>query len=125
MKDAIWGGFFHVASSAKEHWHDHCEPGPGSWYKYQQDIANKTNTYKPGPGLPKDVIKHVKSILVDLTNDDLLGKCLHGTAQNQNESFNNIIWLRAPKGTYVGLKALEISVYDAVSNFNVGKKQPY
>ena len=121
MKKAIWGGFFHVASSATRHWHDHCEPGPESWCKYQADIANKTNTFKPGPGLPPDVIVHVKPILIDLTKDELLKKCLHGKTQNQNESFNNTIWSRVPKSTYVGLAQLEIAVYDAVSHFNVGK----
>ena len=57
-----------------------------------------------------------------LTNDELLGKCLHGRTQNQNESFNNTVWLRAPKGTYVGLQQLEIAVFDAVSHFNIGSK---
>ena len=67
-------------------WHDHCQPD--SWCKYQVDFAKKTNTYKPGPGLPGDIIKHVKPILVDLTNEELLNKCLHGMTQNANECSN-------------------------------------
>ena len=59
-------------------WHDHCQPGPDSWCKYQVDHAKQTSTYKPGPGLPTDIIKHVKPILVDLTKKELLNKCLHG-----------------------------------------------
>ena len=39
-------------------------------------------------------------------------KCLHGLTQNQNESFNGTIWNRIPIGTYVGLRQLEIGVYD-------------
>ena len=62
-----------------------------------QDISNKTTTYVPGPGLPKNVILQVKPIFVNLSEDDLLEKCLHGKTQNQNESFNGMIWQRIPK----------------------------
>ena len=60
MKKAIWTAFFHVTSSKDREWHDHCQPGPNSWCKYQVDLANKTNTYNPGSGLAADIIKHVK-----------------------------------------------------------------
>ena len=122
MKKAIWGAFFHVASSAKNEWHDHCDPGPDSWCKYQVDLALKTNSYKPGKGLPLDVISHIKPIIIDLSRDDLLLKCLHGKTQNANESFNGTIWNRVPKHTYVGLRLLEMGVYDAIANFNIGRK---
>ena len=116
------GAFFHVASSKENEWHDHCETGAGSWCKYQVDLINKTSSYKPGPGLPGDVIKHIKPILTDLTKDELLEKCLHGKTQNQNESFNGTIWNRLPTSTYVGREQFEIGVYDAVAHFNVGSK---
>ena len=119
MKKAIWGGFFHVCSSEKRPYHDHCDV---SWCKYVSDIKNKTKTYVPGPGLPEDVIKVVKPILSELTNDNLLGKCLHGKTQNQKESLNAMFWNRVPKGTYLGLRQLEIGIYDAVSHFNIGNK---
>ena len=52
----------------------------------------------------------------------LLEKCLHGLSQNRNESFNGTIWNRIPKGTYVGLRQLEIGVYDAIAHFNIGSE---
>ena len=125
------GGYFHVASHVKKlpdgtvisnEWHDHCERGAKCWCKFQLDISNKTKTYTPGPGLPEDIIKHVKPILADLSSDALLEKCLHGLTQNQNESFNGTIWNRIPKGTYVGLRQLEIGVYDGIAHFNIGSK---
>ena len=121
MKSAILGAFFHVASHVKKlpdgtvisnEWHDHCERGAKGWCKFQQDISNKTTTYTSGPGLPEDIIKHVKPILANLSSDALLEKCLHGLTQNQNESFDGTIWNRIPIGTYVGLRQLEIGVYD-------------
>ena len=34
---------------------------------------------------------HVKPLLVELTDDDLLEKCTHGKTQNQNESLNAMV----------------------------------
>ena len=82
----------------------------------------QTKTYVPGPGLPEEVIKHAKPLLVELTDDDLLEKCAYGKTQNQNESLNAMVWNKVPKGSYVGLRQLEIGVYDAVSHFNIGNK---
>ena len=56
----------------------------------------------------------------ELSKESLLSKCLHGQTQNQNESFNGMIWNRVPKGTYVGFRQFDIGVRDAVSHFNVG-----
>ena len=48
---------FHVASNKDNNFHfAHCPTGPGSWCKLNADKANKTNTCKPGPGLPNDAI---------------------------------------------------------------------
>ena len=52
----------------------------------------------------------------------MLEKCLHGVTQNQNESFNAMIWSRIPKSTYVSFSQLQLGVYDAVANFNIGRK---
>ena len=42
--------------------------------------------------------------------------------QNQNESFNAMIWSRIPKSTYVSFLQLQLGVYDAVANFNISRK---
>ena len=47
---------------------------------------------------------------------------LHGKTQNQNESFNSMIWDRIPKTRYVSLTQLELGFYDPVANFNIVKK---
>ena len=67
-----------------------------------------------------DIIKHVKPIFQDLQNDSLLSKCLHGKTQNQNESFNSIIWKRVPKDVFIGGKTFRMGVMDSVSHFNDG-----
>ena len=47
---------------------------------------------------------------------------MHGLPQNQNESFNGTIWERAPKVTNCSYDKMELAVYDAVANFNDGRR---
>ena len=122
MKKAIYASLFHVASSHKNNYHTHCPTGKNSWCKFNKDEACYTNSYKAGAGLPLEVIAKLKPIYKDLSSTDLLAKCLHGKTQNQNESFNAMIWERLPKTKYVSNTQLQLGVYDAVANFNIGRK---
>ena len=98
MQNNICAALFHVASSKTNNYHSaYCPPGESSWYKYQRDKSAGTSTYKPGHGLPLEIIKHVKPIFAELSKETLLSKCLHGKTQNQNESYNALIWERLPK----------------------------
>jgi len=44
----------------------------------------------------------VKDVFTDLSNPQLLSRCLAGKNQNPNESFNNLIWKFCPKSVYSG-----------------------
>ena len=44
----------------------------------QCDIANGTKTCVPSIGLPSEIIKHVKEVFDELSDNKLLTKCLHG-----------------------------------------------
>ena len=72
--------------------------------------------------MPLDVVKKLKTIFAELSDESLLEKCLDGRTQNQNESFNSMICERIPKTRYVSFTQLELGVCDAVANFNIGKK---
>ena len=123
MKKAIHASLFYVASTKDNEWHYHCPEGASSWCRYQSDKATGLSTYKPGKGLPKDILlQHVKPIFKDLSEPELLKRCLHGNAQNQNEAFNALIWERLPKTKYVSLKQLRFGTYDAIAHFNIGRK---
>ena len=122
MKSSIYASLFHCVSSKKRNLHSHCPDGPESWCRFKQDLANKTNLYKPGPGLPDQIIALIKPIYARLSNDDLLKKCLDGKTQNQNESINGMIWNRLPKTVFVGADVLNFGAYDAVAHFNIGNK---
>ena len=87
---------------------------------YQLDLANGTHLHKAGKGLSQEAIKQIKPIFTDLADDSLLSKCLHGKTQNQNESFDGLIWRRTPKDRFVKLTTFGFAVYDAVTHFNIG-----
>ena len=122
MKTAIHASLFHCASSERRDLHHHCPEGPNSWCRFNKDRANRTNLYKPGPGLPDHVIAEVKPVFCRLSEDSLLERCLDGKTQNQNESLNGMIWERVPKHTFIGSEALQLGVYDAVAHFNSGNQ---
>ena len=58
----------------------------------------------------------------DLSCDKQLEKCLHSKTQNANESFNGTIWERIPKTNYISIKQLAFGIFDAVANFNIGRR---
>ena len=123
MQAATRATLFHVASNKENSYHyPHCPTGSDSWCKYNKDQADNTSTYKPGPGLPISVILKLRPIFEELSHENLLNKCLHGLTQNQNESFNAMIWDRVPKSRYISFSQLQLGVYDAVANFNIGRK---
>jgi hypothetical protein len=113
---------YHCAASKRRNIHNLCPDGPDSWCRFKQDRANNTSKYKPGAGLPDNILKLVKPIYERLSNDELLKKCLDGKTQNQNESLNGMIWKRLPKIVFVGADVLQLGVYDAVAHFNIGSK---
>ena len=49
-----------------------------------------------------------------------MARCLRGTTQNQNESFNGMIWSLCPETSFCGAEVVKISSYLAVCVFNQG-----
>ena len=46
------------------------------------------------PKIPPDLAEYVKPVFTRLSDKSLLEKCLLGVTQNQNESFNDLVWCR-------------------------------
>ena len=115
MKKAIFAVLSHVCSSEKiiTMCTVHLVLIAG-WCTYQLDLTN-TKLHKPGMGFPQEAIKHLKPIFSDLSDENLRRKCIHGKTQNQNQSFNGLIWRRTPKDRFVKMTTFELAVYDAVA----------
>ena len=96
--------------------------GEISWCKYQKYLVSEQPTYESRINLPLAVFDAINQVFshTDFGSDALLSKCLHGVTQNPNESFNQCIWKKAPKETFVSRKTLEVAVASVVLDFNDG-----
>ena len=72
-----------------------------SWFSYQRDIANGTNSYKPAKyPITDSIAKVVTPIFKRLADEAFLEGCKIVSNQNANESFNNVLWSFCPKEHY-------------------------
>ena len=120
MKNAVNAIWHHIRSTDESPHHHLCPEGETSWCGYQRDLANGTRLYHHDHPLPEAVAEEIRPIFDALSAESLLQSCLHGGTQNQNESFNALIWQRAPKEYHSSLPTVEVSTYLAVGHFNNG-----
>ena len=97
-----------------------CPRTADSWCKYQADKIKNTNTCKQEPGIPAIIRDKIKPVFLNLSDDRLLSKCLHGKTQNINEAINSVIWKRCPKDVFAARQTLELGVSAAVISYNDG-----
>ncbi len=122
MKNAVMAIWNHCRSTDEKPFHDLCPIGEDSWCRFQRDVALGTNSYQHTHPLPEAVEQAIQSIFDALSSDALLDACLHGGTQNQNESFNGMIWQRAPKVSHSSLKTVQLATNIAIGQFNDGYK---
>ena len=119
MQNSIWAIFFHTIrdnTKSLEEQYSFCPRDSNSWCKFWSDREN----YKDSKRLPPVFIDIVKSIFTRLSEDELLGRCLKGYTQNQNESINGMLWNKCTKTRFCGKRKLELSVAETVMEFNTG-----
>lgn len=122
MYDAIWTTYYHYSSTDDNPNHTNCPTGADSWCAWQRAMANGeltsfTHDYQP---LPEDVLSAIKPIYEDLSKDTLLKRCVGGFTQNNNESYNQLIWKISPKIVPSGSIIVELAAYIAACVFNEG-----
>ena len=85
--------------------------------------AYEKSTPEPhNPYIPHHLAKYVRPVYMWLANLELLEGYTLGATQIHNESFNNVIWLRASKTQFLGLPTVELATSTAVLDFNEGKE---
>ena len=74
--------------------------------------------------LPLDlaVLEVLHPIYTDLSRAELLNRCKGSKTQNNNESYNGLLWHFAPKHLRSGLKTIELANFFTVGIFNDGMK---
>jgi hypothetical protein len=120
MRKAVWAIYFHKLSTNEKPIHGLCPSGETSWCKHNKALAVNGPAVPHRNNLPESVMEVMKPIFRDLSQPELLKKCLHGKTQNANESVNNVIWTRIPKNVFVSMATLKCGVADAVASFNDG-----
>ena len=76
------------------------------------------NKYKEKVSIPKAIKETLLPIFKDLSDPQLLEKCLHGQAQNINDSLNGIFWQKCPKNLLASRQVLETGASSAVLQYN-------
>ena len=119
MKNAIWATFFHYSSTDENPQHEKCDE---SWCEWKKAEAAKTlQSFKHSySALPDDVLQAIKPVYEDLSSDTLLERCLGGFTQNNNESYNQLVWKISSKSVSGTSTTVEIAAYVAACVFNEG-----
>ncbi|KAG8236974.1 hypothetical protein J437_LFUL016547 [Ladona fulva] len=121
MYKAIWATVYHKSSTNDMPKHHYCPEGADSWCTWQRANAEGTLAqYKHKDALPQIVIDVITPIYEDLRRKELLERCLAGFTQNNNESFNSLVWRIAPKIMPGSAMIVQIAAYIATSMFNDG-----
>ncbi|XP_029168072.1 uncharacterized protein LOC114938336 [Nylanderia fulva] len=120
MRNEIYATLFHKISTDEKPQHEKCPSGENSWCSWQKAQAIGNVDYKHKPPLSTSVFEAILPIYKELSNDDLLTRCIGGYTQNSNESFNSTVWSMAPKSTSSGKHVLDTAIYIAVGIYNDG-----
>ncbi|KAJ8873988.1 hypothetical protein PR048_024828 [Dryococelus australis] len=108
MRRAVWALFCHISSTDDKLLHALCPEREESWCKYKTRKTTE-ETYEYPHSLPFAIMEEVQPIFRDLSDINLLKKCLHDrTRKKSNEWVNSVIWRRLPKTLFVQIKTLQL-----------------
>ena len=129
MERDCWAAFYHSCSSDDDPQHDLCPTGSDTWCWYNRAVneaalegVEPVLRHDPSkyPLIPPDLAPSIKEVWEGLCSRDLLSRCVLGGSQNQNESFNGLIWGRCSKTDFSSPHSVQCAVYLAVLVFNEG-----
>ena len=79
LKKAIGAVLYHCSDANNlEARHRFCPKTSGSWCQFQPEKCNGTSLHKEKPGIPSIICEQIRPIFLDLSDKNLLSKCLHG-----------------------------------------------
>ena len=88
-----------------------------SWCKFKNYLDTGKSTYKKTIDLPRNIFDIIWSIFEELSEDELLLKCVHGETQNHNEAFNGITCKKCPKDIFVHRHTFKLRMNSAILHF--------
>ncbi|KAK3889271.1 hypothetical protein Pcinc_006716 [Petrolisthes cinctipes] len=126
LKKTIFATFYHLTSTDTDPQHQDCPQGKGSWCFYNDAISNNKTPQSHNKmkvhlhNIAKDDLKHIEAIYKDLTEPNLLSRCMKGRTQNVNESFHSKMWKKSVKTKFHGLGTVKYAFHTAALEHNVG-----
>ncbi|GFX46047.1 uncharacterized protein TNCV_1920141 [Trichonephila clavipes] len=118
MSKSIWAIYFHKLSTDENPQHALCPMGEESWCGYNKSIVSGEK-YTHKHSLPDAVLFKIKKFFRFICKRTVI-KMFAWPNSEPNESFNNCVWNRVPKKTFVSKRTLQMGVMDAVICFNEG-----
>ena len=101
--------------------HQYCPKERNSWCEFWRQELCQNAKCSDDKMLLSVFFNELRPIFERLYKDELLSHYLKGLTQNQNESFNSLLWTtKCPKTKYCGLRRVEIALPEAVSVCNTG-----
>ena len=122
MQRAVMATFYHSSSTDSNPHHHWCPVGSTSWCKHNRAKARNEPSPPHNTTIHVEIAPIVKKVFEDLSQPSLMERCVLGATQNQNESFNAVVWDRCPKTDFSSSVVVEIAANLAVITFNSGKE---
>ena len=88
MRENVWAVYFYHLSTDDNPLHKFCTAKCP--YK-KAEARDELHTFKHKNSLTSAVMEAIKPIFKDLSQTELLKKCLEGYTENPNESINSVI----------------------------------
>lgn len=127
MRRAVWATYFHMTSSDKHPGgHKMCPKGAESWcfYNRAQALGEEPSSHdtrkNTARNIPKELIGHIRQVFKDMSDPELLKRCLPGWTQNANESIHSRLWMKCPKVKFFGLKRVTFAAEVTTLEHNFG-----
>ena len=116
MQNDIMAVLYHSCNIDNKERHKFCPSGKDSWcgFKRTGSFENKDHHLDP------IFLELLEPVFRRLSSESLLRRCLPGFSQNNNESINSLVWMRAPKHKFYGPQRVEMAAIGAIVQFNEG-----
>ena len=129
MRNSIWAVYFHQFSSDDNPQHFFCPKEMKCFYNDAIEKGEKPVSHATKPNIflakldNKDDRALIRQVFIDLTNPDLLQRCLKGRTQNPNESIHARLWKKCPKTMFFGLFRVRFACRITVLEHNFGYQE--
>ena len=106
--------------------HKFCMSKNAKWCKYKNELgsllASTSHSKHKKSKLPASFLPYMQPLYQQLSETELLKRCVAGYTLNQNEAFNATLWRRCLKEKNFGTAAVEHALALAVMSWNAGQQ---